>query len=602
MKNLFCLFVLMLTVLSTLNGCICGRKFSGYVRDSNDRGISNVKVAFSNLDTTTTYTRGFYSKRVPRQWRGSITPLKDNYSFAPEFYTFTHPSRDPVSNLNFTAFDSLAPPDSVVIWNQSGEEEIGPDSVRIGWRDNASNEHGYIIRRSIARDTTKFVEVGRVPPDSTQFILYNLRPATTYKIQVLAYHVGSFETSGVGQTSATTPNGCAAPDHLIASFRTGNDILLTWKDYMVGETGFKIERDGTFIVDETNPLPENRRYYLDNTIGGATHEYYVWVFHGDCEEESNDASTTGLSATNIITKHTKNLEVDNQGGGAGGWSHFNILGFDQLRDGHLQVWVDDPTDAVPGQVFDGDDGDTTIDFTIVDPIELYNPSSGPVDEQTAKASNLPLQPVTMQNTDIEVQQFTYQQYDNASGVKNWIVVEWTVINKATTVAKHVKLAFFMDADAGGDVSNDDFGDFQTDSTDPQRKFVFLRNGPTTIGHHIGMAVVPDGGLPNLVEGFQITNTSDPLMPSNKILNANRPPGPSTPNNPTSGDEARRFLFENNNRGKLADGDDLAMTLICNLGTIAANDSQMVRYVIAAGENETDFKSMINAAITFAQGL
>ncbi|MCK5146710.1 carboxypeptidase regulatory-like domain-containing protein, partial [bacterium] len=58
---------------------------SGYVQTSGGSAISNVAITFSdnNVGNTTTNSSGYYSKTVPYNWDGTVTPSKSGYSFSP---------------------------------------------------------------------------------------------------------------------------------------------------------------------------------------------------------------------------------------------------------------------------------------------------------------------------------------------------------------------------------------------------------------------------------------------------------------------------------------------------------------------------------------
>ena len=56
---------------------------SGYIRTTNEIGISGATVSFSNIGSVTTDRSGHYSNTVPYGWSGTVTPSLNEYYFSP---------------------------------------------------------------------------------------------------------------------------------------------------------------------------------------------------------------------------------------------------------------------------------------------------------------------------------------------------------------------------------------------------------------------------------------------------------------------------------------------------------------------------------------
>ena len=74
---------------------------SGYINNNVGNGIDGVTVTFSNnCGTTSTNSLGFYSLVVNSGWSGTVTPTKQNYTFAPVSLSFNNLNSD-FTNQNF---------------------------------------------------------------------------------------------------------------------------------------------------------------------------------------------------------------------------------------------------------------------------------------------------------------------------------------------------------------------------------------------------------------------------------------------------------------------------------------------------------------------
>lgn len=661
-QMLACYFIIAIISLISLK-CIRSYIISGYVKSPENKGIENVQIRFNDRGGSVTDASGYYEKKLPKGWSGTITPFKENFDFGPSSLSFSSLLRN-INNVNYLGYsvsDPPAPPtnlrvfmkgtDAFLDWDDNSSFEDGfiirrslpfdtttfieegrvpanttkftihslvPDDVlykflvsafndsigesiavrwvgktppapptnvwarleiaregfkyaSLSWNDNSSVEDGFIIRRSMDSDTTKFIEVGRVPRDTTKFIILPLKPKTSYIYTVSAYN------DSTGESFPQLANVwfpiiliLPSPTDLIAIPTSTNSIFLTWKDNSIEEHGFEILRDGVII----DSLPRNTRTYLDTTglESGITYSYLVRAFDdsGKFSAPSNIAKATTDTIT-ALTHHSNGLFVDNKGGGAGGWSRFWIFNSDQLHDGHLQIWTGSDI------VYDGDDNELTSQTSI----KLYNLSAGPAKERTASASD-PLEPVIMniQEKNIEIKQFTYQSDD-----KNWVLIDWEVKNKATT-PQIVKLAFFLDADIGDELSGLDRGGF-----DNNRKMVYQYCEENS--QYLGIALVLEHAA---FDSFQVSHFRDQRTPDNSNIIYN-------------GEIARKMLLQKSEfyTGMLCgrsidEPADLTMTLISNLGTILGGYSQRIFYAISVGKSLSELKGNIDKAENLAQSI
>lgn len=562
MKRVIYLFVM----LGALN-IKCPLKqitISGYVLDSKNVGMVGTKINFTGHEAITRAdSTGFYKKALPRRWIGTVSPAQENFNFLPSYRSYDNLQADLVNQnfIGYTADDLPAAP------TRLGAIMPFFDVAYLGWKDNADNETGFIIRRTLPEDTTTFIEIGRVPTDTTKFIAVGLRPGTRYFFRVAAYN--RFGESEPAQTSPRLYGILSRPTELQAVPRF-NSILLTWKDNNEEEDGFVIERDNKKIADVSD-LPANTRFFLDN--GLSPEQSYSYVVYASKNARLSDPSIRVFASplsTSPIVEHSNGLEIDYAGGGAGGWSKFKISGYDQLYDGHLQLWIGGNV------VHDGDDGDFTCATSMV-----LNPPTGDIDYEYTSARPGSRDPVILRcaDEDIEVHQFTYKKRD-----KNWILIAWTVYNTGD-MPRNVKLALFLDADAGGDFSVRDYGGF-----DKQKSLVYINNEDDNM--YVGMAIVSDKSL---FDNYQICHFFDPRTPDNSNVNHN-------------GERARMELLRGSEfyTGNLWNPDDdpadLTMTLISNLGTISSNSSKRIFYVLSVATTLTVLQNSVEEAKIFSQSI
>jgi hypothetical protein len=84
-----------------------------------------------------------------------------------------------------------------------GIQTPAPARVTLAWQDNASDESGFRIERSLD-GSTNWAEIGTTGPNVTSYQDAGLAPWTTYYYRVRAYNAsGNSAYSNV--TSATTP-------------------------------------------------------------------------------------------------------------------------------------------------------------------------------------------------------------------------------------------------------------------------------------------------------------------------------------------------------------------------------------------------------------
>jgi hypothetical protein len=131
---------------------------------------------------------------------------------------------------------------------------IAGPKVELTWRDNATNEAGFVIERSTDGGVT-FTQIGLAPiRNNTGNATYVDATVNTSAVNVTyTYRVAATNPVGVSDYSNSSTIAVPvvvpppAPTNLAGSLVAGPQIKLTWRDNARVETGFLIERstDGT---------------------------------------------------------------------------------------------------------------------------------------------------------------------------------------------------------------------------------------------------------------------------------------------------------------------------------------------------------------------
>jgi hypothetical protein len=169
---------------------------------------------------------------------------------------------------------------------------VSTSQINLSWTDNASNETGFRIERSL--NGTSFTEVGTVGANVTTYADTGLNASTQYWYRVRAAN-GTGLSDYSNSATATThvppaPQPPSAPTGLTVTGQSGR-FTLAWNDTSNSETGFAILRsaDGrTFSQIAT--VAANVVTYVDMSPGSSKFVYYqVRAF--------NAAGSTAVSNT-----------------------------------------------------------------------------------------------------------------------------------------------------------------------------------------------------------------------------------------------------------------------------------------------------------------
>lgn len=170
------------------------------------------------------------------------------------------------------------------------------DQIDLTWTDNADNESGFKIERSL--NGTTFTEIDTVGANVTAYSDTTVAESTTYWYRVRAYN-GAGNSAYTNVASATTP-ACpvvppAAPSNLYLKGKRGK-VELSWTDNSDNEDGFRIYRGLTstsLVLVAT--VGANVTSYDDTGLAYKTTYYYKV-----CSYNANGESCTPVQS--IATK------------------------------------------------------------------------------------------------------------------------------------------------------------------------------------------------------------------------------------------------------------------------------------------------------------
>ena len=182
---------------------------------------------------------------------------------------------------------------------------VSSSSINLTWVDNATNETGYKVERSLTSGSG-FAEIADLPAGSTSYASNGLNPSTQYFFRVRAYNATPAFSSFSNEANATTQAAATlgTPSGLTATAVSSTQINLAWND-VTGETSFLIERKiGAGAYSQIGTTGANVTTYQDASLNAnTTYTYRVRATDGvNNSPFSNEASTKTwlVGPTNLV--------------------------------------------------------------------------------------------------------------------------------------------------------------------------------------------------------------------------------------------------------------------------------------------------------------
>jgi parallel beta-helix repeat protein len=209
----------------------------------------------------------------------SLEPLKTYYY---RIRAYSQHGYSTYSNELSVTTSALQPPATPTNLSAS---DITKNSLLLKWEDNASNEEGFRIHRSLISES-EFTQVGSVGANILEYADSGLDPYTTYYYRIRAYN-GDGESGNSNELEITTLQlqPPAAPTNLESAFISHNLTRLEWTDNSNNESGFQIFR--TSVADSINyqlihTTNQNISTYTDSLLlSDTTYLYRIRAFNDD---------------------------------------------------------------------------------------------------------------------------------------------------------------------------------------------------------------------------------------------------------------------------------------------------------------------------------
>jgi FtsP/CotA-like multicopper oxidase with cupredoxin domain len=184
-------------------------------------------------NNTTYYYKVIANNLVGDTWDYTNPAINEGASF---------PTKDVMSAPSNVAMLGTAPLPPAAPSNLVATAQAGPQ-VRLTWKDNAKDETGFVLQRSV--NGGAFGNLVTLPVNTTSYTDTAVAAPNTYDYRIQAINGGG--SSAFSNTSGVTLGALpAAPSNVVAVVsnlkNNSATVTVTWKDNATTETGFTIKR------------------------------------------------------------------------------------------------------------------------------------------------------------------------------------------------------------------------------------------------------------------------------------------------------------------------------------------------------------------------
>jgi len=219
----------------------------------------------------------------------------------------------------------------------------GSNQIDLVWTDNATDEAGFKIERSV--DNISYSQIASTGADVASYSDSAVSDSTTYWYRVSAWNA-SGDSSWSNTDNATTdapPPKPQAPTALAANSSGSSSIDLSWLDNADNEQGFEIERStDNFSFESAGSTGVDVTAFTDTgRVANTTYWYRVYAYNvsGDSPFSNTSFATTDAGPTITLTligykiKGRHIIELS--------WDGTTSANVDIYRDGALLATVPD---------------------------------------------------------------------------------------------------------------------------------------------------------------------------------------------------------------------------------------------------------------------
>jgi len=195
----------------------------------------------------------------------------------------------------------------------------------VTWTDNASNEDGFLLERSLTNATGSFSVIATTSANATSYQNTGLAENTTYYYRVRAFNGGGYSAYSNTDDATTYVTAPAAPSSLAVTYVSSTSLNVLWSDNASNESGFVLERStegesGPFTTIATTSANVTS-YSNTGLTSNTTYHYRVRAFNGAGYSAYSNVDSmvtytipavpSDLSVTNVSSSENALVWTDN---------------------------------------------------------------------------------------------------------------------------------------------------------------------------------------------------------------------------------------------------------------------------------------------------